>query len=206
MIAHDFHAVPSLPISWPVAVQTSGSFEHFPPFATTGTGGVITARSIYCRKHGYPVIGSEHSPALTNPVMPSPMHLMQQVQEGFGRTFSHLPAVFGVSRQTLYNWLKGETPKAAHLTKLQQLATAAQEFSRQGVKPSAQALHRRLSQNLSFIELLAQGAEGKAMADKLIRLETRGLDARQKLDELLKGQTTRTESSDLIRSSFNEDA
>jgi hypothetical protein len=51
--------------------------------------------------------------------------LMKEVKTGFGRTMSHLPAVFGVSRQTLYNWLNGETTKEQHQGKLVQLAAAA---------------------------------------------------------------------------------
>lgn len=51
--------------------------------------------------------------------------LMKEVKVGFGRTMSHLPAVFGVSRQTLYNWLSGEIPKEQHQGKLVQLAAAA---------------------------------------------------------------------------------
>jgi len=129
---------------------------------------------------------------------------MQEVQDGFGRTFSHLPAIFGVSRQTLYNWLKGENPKEIHLPKLEQLAAAAQIFAEQRVKVTAQALNRRLDRNLSFIELLAQGADGKSMAEKLIRLETTGQRKRQQLSELLGNAEIRDDEPDLIRRSFDE--
>ena len=82
------------------------------------------------------------------------------------------------------------------LPKLEQLAAAAQVFAAHGFKPTAQALNRSLSQSRSLIEQLAQGADGKTAAEKLIRLETLGSQARQRLDALLKGRTVHHDDPD----------
>ena len=110
---------------------------------------------------------------------------MKEVKAGFGRTMSHLPAVFGVSRQTLYNWLNGEIPKEQHQGKLVQLAVAARVFNGAGFKPTALSLDRSVAQGKSFIELIGQGADGRETAERLIRIEKRGAAAREKLDALL---------------------
>jgi hypothetical protein len=115
--------------------------------------------------------------------------LMKEVKTGFGRTLSHLTAVFGVSRQTLYNWLDGETPKEQHQSKLVQLAVAARVFTEAGFKPTALSLERTVAQGESFVERIRQGADGRETAEQLIRIEKRGAAAREKLDALLGDRT-----------------
>ncbi|MCL2715833.1 MAG: hypothetical protein FWD68_14965 [Alphaproteobacteria bacterium] len=92
---------------------------------------------------------------------PAPFaELLQKIQTGFGRTMARLPAVFGVSRQTLYNWLGGETPKPTHHEKLRQLAEAAQYFSEVGFKPTSLTPDRTISQGKSLLQLVREGADG----------------------------------------------
>lgn len=131
--------------------------------------------------------------------------LMKEVKTGFGRTLSHLPAVFGVSRQTLYNWLSGEIPKEQHQEKLVQLAEAARVFVRMGFKPTALALDRTIAQGKSFVELLSEGADGKETAERLVRIAKRGATSREKLDALLGGRApAKLDVSDIGRPSLNE--
>ena len=132
---------------------------------------------------------------------------MKEVKAGFGRTMSHLPVVFGVSRQTLYNWLNGETPKEQHQDKLVQLAAAARAFTEAGFKPTALSLERTVAQGRSFVELIEQGADGKETAERLVRIEKRGTVAKAKLDALLGGRTpSRPDVSEMGRPELNEDA
>jgi transcriptional regulator with XRE-family HTH domain len=131
---------------------------------------------------------------------------MQQVKVGFGRTMSRLPEVFGVSRQTLYNWLEGETPKLAHQERLRQLAEAAKVFAGLGIKPTPAMLDRTVAQGMSFIELMAAGSDGQETAKKLIRIVERGNDSRAKLDALLEGRRARLSAPDIGSPAFDEDA
>lgn len=130
---------------------------------------------------------------------------MQQVREGFGRNMSRLTEVFGVSRQTLYNWLNGETPKDIHAQRLRELSLAAAVFSEMGFKPNATALDRPLMQGKSFLQLMAQGANGQEMAKKLIRVHQRSENARAKLDAMLAGQKPRLTAEDFGAPALNED-
>jgi hypothetical protein len=120
---------------------------------------------------------------------------------------SHLPAVFGVSLQTPYNWLNGEIPKEQHQGKLLQLAAAARVFTNTGFKPTALSLDRSVANGKSFIELIGQGANGEVTAERLIRIEKRGASAREKLDALLGNRSSPSpEVADLGRPAFNENA
>lgn len=178
---------------------------HLPYFGGGGTGGIESACFYMSRIAGY-------SPStILIIVQPAPaisfVDLMKEVKIGFGRTLSHLPAAFGVSRQTLYNWLNGEMPKGQHQSKLIELAAAARVFTESGFKPTALSLDRTVLQAKSFLELIKQGADGKEIAERLVRIERRGAATREKLDVILSGRTPlRPTVSDVGLEVPNEDA
>jgi DNA-binding transcriptional regulator YiaG len=123
--------------------------------------------------------------ALAEPDGTSAQQSMQTVREGFGRTMSYLTEVFGVSRQTLYNWLSGEkAPSPEHEDKLHQLEAASHRFMELHFKPSPSQLTRTLAQGKSFLELLAAGGDGATNADKLVNLVQRGQHSRARLKAL----------------------
>ena len=130
--------------------------------------------------------------------------LMQAVQAGFGRTMSSLPGVFGVSRQTLYNWLKGETPKVVYQERIRELAKAASLFQDLGFVSTTQALSRVLMDGKSFLQLVAEGADGKDMAKKLVSLIRRGDDSRAKLNALVGGRRAELTSHDIGAPALDE--
>jgi hypothetical protein len=175
--------------------------------AVVGTGGVASGdyfRRMHLLQMGYQAFAVV---LVVTVRQPAPyVELMREIQAGFGRTMTRLPEVFGVSRQTLYNWLKGDTPKPAHQEKLEQLAEAARVFSESGFKPTSPALDRMISQGKSLLQLLSEGADGREAAQKLMRIVQRGSEARAKLDELLGGRKARLEASDIGAPSLDEDA
>lgn len=172
-----------------------------PLIGEAGTGG-LEGESYYRLRLGYQpfvvvevVKRQEHAPFAK---------LMQEVQAGFGRTMTRLPEVFGVSRQTLYNWLEGETPKQGHQAKLLQLAEAANVLSEVGFKPTSPSLDRIVSQGKSLLQLLREGADGRDTAKKLVSIIQRGSESRNKLDDLLGGRKARLEVTDIGTSSLDE--
>jgi hypothetical protein len=186
----------------------SAASQALPVIGVAGTGGVENGdyyRRMYLLPMGYQaflvVVAPVQAPN------PAPYaELMQVTKTGFGRTMTRLPEVFGVSRQTLYNWLTGETPKPAHQEKLRQLAEAARMFSALGFKPTSLALDRPITRGKSMLQLLSEGADGREAAKKLVRVLQRGSKARAKLDDLLGGRKARLEASDMGTPSLDEDA
>jgi len=178
-----------------------------PCFGGPGTGGVATLYHVQSGKGYRPFeILDAEIPAPPSRFTPY-VDLMKEVKAGFGRTLSHLPAVFGVSRQSLYNWLSGEVPKESHQEKIVQLAAAARVFTQTGFKPTPMALDRVIAQGKSFMELLGEGGNGTEAAQKLVRVVKRGTSAREELDALLGDRRPMPlEVSDVGRQSFNEDA
>jgi hypothetical protein len=202
----DFNAYPhyrSVPAIHERAALTAGDLISY--FGASGTGGIEDEQFLMSRK-GYspfPILTMVPTPSLE--VYAPYVDLMKEVKAGFGRTMSHLPAVFGVSRQTLYNWLNGEIPKKQHQGRLVQLAAAARVFIEAGFKPTAMSLDRTVAQGQSFIELVGQGADGAKTAEKLLRIEKRGTTARQKLDALLGDRSfSRPDVADMGRPALDE--
>lgn len=159
---------------------------RFPAIGEVGTGGLNTGR-YYQGKSGYRTIevvqSMQEEVAATQPPFAL---LMEGIQAGFGRTMSRLPVVFGVSRQTLYNWLSGEkTPKEQHHAKLHELAAAAKVFQTAGFKLSSATLDKTVANDKSLLELIGEGANGQDAAMRLMRIVKRGSDARAKLDDIL---------------------
>lgn len=178
-----------------------------PCFGGSGTGGVESVHFVMSRQGYSPFAILKVESATTQDTYAPYTDLMKEVKAGFGRTMSHLPAVFGVSRQTLYNWLNGEIPKEQHQGKLVQLAAAARVFSEAGFKPTALSLDRAVTQGKSFLELIGQGEDGKETAERLVRIEKRGAAARQKIDALLGDRAlSRPNVEDMGRAIFDEDA
>jgi hypothetical protein len=171
-----------------------------------GTGGVESAE-FYLLRPGYqPFVVVDRS-ASVQPVPVSPYaNLMAEVKSGFGRTMSRLPEVFGVSRQTLYNWIDGNPPKAAYHQRIEQLAGASKVFRDLNFKPTTTMLDRTVSNGKSFLQLLSEGADGKEAAMKLMRIVKRGADSRVKLETLLVGWKSTPSAADFGTPSFKEEA
>jgi hypothetical protein len=172
------------------------------PIGRAGTGG-IEDNYFYLSELGYRrfkvVCVASEDEATSNPA-----EMMREIKNEFGRTMTRLSGVFGVSRQTLYNWLDGETPKAVHREKLLQLARAAHVFSAAEFKPTNLSLDRKISKGKSLLQLLAEGADGQESAEKLVRIARRGEDSKAKLKQILRDRRAPLEPADIGAPALDE--
>jgi transcriptional regulator with XRE-family HTH domain len=172
-----------------------------PVIGAAGTGG-LEGGGYYRTRMGYkPFLVIESANAQQRTPFAK---LMEDVKAGFGRTMSRLPEVFGVSRQTLYNWLDGETPKDIHRDKLRQLAEAAGVFADLGFRPTSLSLDRTVSDGKSLLQLLSEGADGRETAKKLVRIAQRGAESRAVLDDLLNGRKAKPDVPDIGTPTLDE--
>jgi len=131
--------------------------------------------------------------------------LMREVQSGFGRTMYRLPEVFGVSRQTLYNWLEGHIPKPVHHERLAQLAKAARVFAKLRFKPTPVMFDRPVAEGKTFLQLLAEGADGKDSATMLVRTVRRDHAPRPKRVDHPARRKVKCATTELVAQSTNPD-
>lgn len=194
---------PALYYPQPAVTRRADLMDSPWPIQEVGTGGIALGDFILnsCGYQPFTIIESS-----TVEQQAPHAKLMQQVKAGFGRTMSRLPEVFGVSRQTLYNWLEGETPKEKYRGRLFQLSQAAGVFAELGVIPNAIMLDRTVAEGKTFLQLMAAGADGKETAKKLIRIVQRGRETQAKLDALLAGRKAKLDASDIWSRSLDENA
>ena len=129
---------------------------------------------------------------------------MSEIQDGFGRTMFRLSEIFGVSRQTLYNWKNKDTPKEEYRERLKQLHKAARVFYSEKFKPVTSDLDIPLIAGQSIINLLSQGGDGEELSKKLMRVVLRSRESTKKLDSLLKNKTIPIDKEPFSLSHLNE--
>lgn len=184
----------------PVALYARAPMQQRPlPSLQPGTGGFVSPELLQ-QPWGYAMVPVQQA----EPASPY-ASMMEQVRAGFGRNMSRLPEVFGVSRQTLYNWLNGDSPAASQHARIRSLAEAAAVFQASAFKPTSAALDRVLSGGKSFLQLMSEGADGRATAEKLVRVMARSAQARGHLASLLAGdKPVALSASDLGSAARNE--
>jgi transcriptional regulator with XRE-family HTH domain len=191
-----------------VCHHSSAEARPLPYFGEVGTGGQLN--EAYLRERTGYRFHFVVLPAAADRSAPSAglfASEMEDVRRGFDRTFSKLPEVFGVSRQTLYNWLRGETPRDQHHARVRELAAAARTFLSQEFRPTVGQLDRPVRGGKSFLQLIAEGADGAASATDLVRMTERGHRDRSRLDDLLgdRRAATPAERAEFELPSFAED-
>jgi hypothetical protein len=170
-----------------------------------GTGGLQTVL-LWAPPVGYRLFDVEYTTRLIDDAPDvSFSSMMEKVKNGFGRNFSRLPSVFGVSRQSLYNWVNGETPNERHQPKIAELSKAAQVFEKHSFTPTQTDLDHPLVDGKSFLELMAEGHAGAEHAQMLVRVSKRNMAALARLDALLGTEDLRPDQADMGTPAFRED-
>ena len=82
-----------------------------------------------------------------------------QIRDGLGLKMSEVADIFGVSRQAVYLWLKGENLKNEYVQRIWQLSRIAERLQLAGIDRPEHFIHRPLSpEGDSLFQLLISGA------------------------------------------------
>jgi transcriptional regulator with XRE-family HTH domain len=83
-----------------------------------------------------------------------------QIRDGLGLTMSEVADIFGVSRQAVYLWLKGENLKNEYVQRAWQLSLIAEQLQLAGIDRPEHFIHRPLSpEGASLFKMLLDGAD-----------------------------------------------
>ncbi len=137
-----------------------------------GTGGQCDWQFVASRRTlGYPitnVVIPERVPAY--PVGTAADDL-KQVKALFQASVSDLAALFGVTRQTIYDWLGGEQqPREGHRTRMAALLAAASALEAAGFGVSRRALKQPLSDGRTLLDAVRAGGSLEDATGELIDL------------------------------------
>lgn len=119
-----------------------------------------------------------------------------QIRDRLGLKMSEVADIFGVSRQAVYLWLKGENLKNEYVQRVWQLRLIAERMQLAGIDRPEHFIHRPLSpEGESLFQLLSSGA---SVDSALALLEEQSMAERSSRDKsIAEHQTTRHRKQDL---------
>lgn len=173
----------SFPAGWGEAssVWRSGAALLF--VLAVGTGGQCNWQFIQRRQTlGYPVANVEvHERVHVYPIRTAAADL-KQVRVLFGASVSDLAVLFGVTRQTIYDWLGGEQqPREGHQARMAALLGAAGKLEGAGFHASRRALKQPLSDGRTLFESVRASEPLEDATAELITLFQQELRQREAL-------------------------
>lgn len=121
-------------------------------------------------------------------LQPTPAEDITLIREVLKPAMLELANVFGVSRQTVYDWQSGTKPSAEAAAKLADLARAAEVFSASGVTANAQTLRRKVAGGGTLVDAVLNGGSAVQVAKLLVGTLQREANQRQRLSQQLAGR------------------
>ncbi|MBI5142030.1 MAG: helix-turn-helix transcriptional regulator [Nitrospirae bacterium] len=112
----------------------------------------------------------------------TPAEDMEQIRKVLSPAISDLAKAFNVSRQTIYNWLRGEQPTPEHLAKMSELAVAADMFAEAGIPVNGALLKRKVFNGRNIFEMIQDGGSARDAAQLLRQIVEQETSQRERLD------------------------
>jgi DNA-binding transcriptional regulator YiaG len=125
---------------------------------------------------------------------------IEQIRNVLSPAISDLAKSFNVSRQTIYNWMKGEQPTPEHTARLRDFALVADIFAEAGVPVNSVLLKRKVIKDKNLFEIIHEGGSAQYAAQLLLQIVRSETSQRERLALLLAGRkvTQPTADSDLM--------
>lgn len=118
----------------------------------------------------------------------SPKHQMEQICKVFSPAISELAIAFGVSRQTIYNWLNDKPVDSIYLDKLQDIASAAEIFAESGIPMTGWLLKRKIIEGKKLLEFVRDGGSAQKAVNHLVEIVRIESEQRKRIDARLAGR------------------
>jgi transcriptional regulator with XRE-family HTH domain len=103
----------------------------------------------------------------------TPAQDLTRIREVLKPAVSDLAITFGVSRQSVYNWLNGEPVADENAAKLQDLAQAADVLDHEGITVNATLLKRKFANGRTLLQVAQAGESARDAALQLVRIHKR---------------------------------
>jgi hypothetical protein len=135
----------------------------------------------------------------------TPTANLQRIRDIFSPPISDLAISFDVSRQSIYNWIRGETVAEANITKLRDLAKAADMLVEAGMQADASLLRRKFSQNRTLLQLVQAGESATAAMVLLIPILKREAQQRAEMASMFAKRAPSPATADFDLPAPNDD-
>lgn len=180
--------------TYPVA-GNSGLMRSFACYLAAGTMGLLTPQaveSLYAKRTSfapvhYNIKGARNEAPYDN-LERSSADDLARIREVLKPTMLELASVFGVSRQTVYDWQQGSQPVPQTTQRLAQLARVADIFAEAKVSVDAKTLRRRVAGVGTLLDVISNGGDAESMAQSLAGTLNREASQRERLQAQLAGR------------------
>ena len=126
----------------------------------------------------------------------TPKQDLERIREVLKPSISNLAEVFGVSRQSIYNWLNGDKVTSDYVAKLQDLAEAADVLAFAGVRVDSNLLKRRFQNGKSLMQIAKAGESVRNAATALVQIVNREAIQRARMDARFAKRAKSTSTAD----------
>lgn len=173
-------------------VATGGSFNpvHLVSWFVTagatltrvGTGGDLSLELLQRASARTQQVLSVMEIAEEQPSLRTPREDLALIRETLSPAISDLALVFGVTRQSIYNWINGEAVAQANASRLRDLAQAADMLAHEGVAVRAALLKRKFSNNKTLLQVAQAGESARDAALLLVQIHKREAAQRERMN------------------------
>ncbi|WP_157778455.1 hypothetical protein [Massilia violaceinigra] len=111
----------------------------------------------------------------------TPSEDLARIREVLSPAISDLAATFGVTRQSVYNWLNGEPVSNENAVKLCDLAQAADVLAHEGVTVNVALLRRKFANGKTLMQVAQAGESARKSAVLLAQIYKREIEQRERL-------------------------
>lgn len=170
---------------------TPGKIKHVPKVlmatalsAVVGTGVYMDDLQMlqqYQGSHGS-FFGAARLPIAATTTPATPAELIKHIRTILLPSATDMANVFGVSRQTIYNWLKGEQPGSSVQARLEDMGQAAELLAHSGLRASGLLLKRKVISGKSVFEVAREGGSARQAMEILLQVVQREQEQRAMLN------------------------
>ena len=111
-----------------------------------------------------------------------------RIREIFKLTITELAALFGVSRQTVYDWQSGKGISAVRADRLDEISRTADLFVGSGLSISQRTLRRKLPGGKTLFDVIREGGPVEEATRNLIQVLRHEIEQRRALDARLRNR------------------
>ena len=146
-----------------------------------GTGGELSLEHLQRRAQQAQHMVSMVEVAEVEPVR-TPSENLSRIREVLNPAVSDLATTFGVSRQSVYNWLNGDPVADENAAKLQDLAQAADVLAHEGASINAALLKRKFANGRTLMQVAQAGESARDAALLLVHIHKREAAQRERMN------------------------
>lgn len=136
----------------------------------------------------------------------TPSENLSRIREVLSPAISDLATTFGVSRQSVYNWLNGEPVAEENAAKLQDLAQAADVLAHERVGINAALLKRKFANGRTLMQVAQSGESARDAALMLVELHKREAVQRERMSARFANRAKTPTSADFDLPASNDHA